>query len=157
MPEFTNPFTGMVPRKMTKEELIRAIRLDLTAEEEAVHLYMAHADATDDPLVKKVLIDVANEERVHAGEFQRLLNILAPDEEGLMAEGAAEVDEMQAQISDPIEQQEQDEIEVEAAMETRVGTGVEAEAADGGSPDIAEAAAGTMTIGSLIDSKEQGD
>jgi rubrerythrin len=82
MPEFINPFSGKVPdRKLTTEELIRAIRLDLAAEEEAVHLYMAHAEATDHPLAKKVLIDIANEERVHAGEFSRLLEILTGDED----------------------------------------------------------------------------
>ncbi|MBC7264166.1 MAG: Rubrerythrin [Chloroflexi bacterium] len=95
MPEFLNPFSGKLPdRKLTTEELIRAIRLDLAAEHEAVHLYMAHADATDHPLAKKVLIDIANEERVHAGEFSRLLAILTGDEEKWLAEGAKEVEEM---------------------------------------------------------------
>ena len=95
MPEFLNPFPGMVPdRKLTLAELIRAIRLDLAAEHEAVHLYMAHADATDHPLAKKVLIDIADEERVHAGEFARLISILTADEDKLLAEGAEEVDEM---------------------------------------------------------------
>lgn len=95
MPEFVNPFSGMVPgRKMTREELIRAIRLNLAAEEEAVHLYMAHAEATDHPLAKKVLIDIANEERVHAGEFLRLLEILTGDEAEFLEEGAKEVDDM---------------------------------------------------------------
>ncbi len=50
MPSFANPFSGMVPRLMTKSELIRALRMNLAAEEEAVSQYMAHADATDDPL-----------------------------------------------------------------------------------------------------------
>lgn len=94
MPEFVNPFTGLVPRKMTLSELTRAIRLDLSAEQEAVHLYEAHADATDNELAKKVLLDIAEEERVHAGEFQRLLNILIEDEEKFLAEGAQEVNEM---------------------------------------------------------------
>jgi len=99
MPEFLNPFSGKVPdRKLTIEELVRAIRLNLAAEHEAVHLYMAHAEATDHPLARKVLIDVANEERVHAGEFQRLLEILTGDEQKWMAEGKAEVDEMAAEI-----------------------------------------------------------
>jgi rubrerythrin len=57
---------------------------------------MAHADATDNELAKKVLIDIANEERVHIGEFQRLIAILAPDEDGFLADGAAEVNEMAA-------------------------------------------------------------
>jgi len=99
MPEFVNPFSGTVPdRKLTLSELIRAIRLNLAAEHEAVHVYMAHADATDHPLAKEVLIDIANEERVHAGEFQRLLEILTGDEQKWMAEGKREVDEMAAEI-----------------------------------------------------------
>lgn len=99
MPEFLNPFSGRIPdRKLTTEELVRAIRLDLAAEHEAVHLYMAHAEAIDHPLAKKVLIDIANEERVHAGEFARLLEILTGDEDKLLAEGADEVNEMAAEI-----------------------------------------------------------
>ena len=99
MPEFVNPFSGMLPeRKMTKAELIRAIRMNLAAEEEAVHLYQAHAEACDDPLAREVLRDIADEERVHAGEFQRLLNLLAPDEANLMAKGAEEVDEMKNKL-----------------------------------------------------------
>ncbi|MFQ6034744.1 MAG: demethoxyubiquinone hydroxylase family protein [Sedimentisphaerales bacterium] len=95
MPEFVNPFSGVVPqRKLTDSELARAIRLDLAAEQEAVHIYEAHADATDNELAKKVLRDIANEERVHAGEFQRLLNILLKDEQGFLAQGAQEVDEI---------------------------------------------------------------
>ena len=99
MPEFLNPFSGMVPdRKLTLAELIRAIRLNIAAEHEAVHLYMAHADATDHPLAKEVLIDIANEERVHAGEFQRLLEILTGDEQKWLAEGKEEVDEIAAEV-----------------------------------------------------------
>lgn len=100
MPEFVNPFSGKIPeQKLTLEELIRAIRLDLAAEHEAVHLYMAHAEATDHPLAKKVLMDIANEERVHAGEFERLLEILTGDEAQWLAEGKAEVDEMAAELA----------------------------------------------------------
>jgi len=96
MPEFLNPFSGKVPGgKLTKGELIRAIRLDIAAEEEAVHLYMAHADATDHALAKKVLIDIANEEREHVGEFSRLLQVLTGDEDKWLANGAKEVEEME--------------------------------------------------------------
>jgi rubrerythrin len=95
MPEFTNPFIGVVPgRKMTDSELLRALRLDLSAEEEAVHIYLAHADATDNALARRVLLDIADEERVHKGEFLRLINILAKEEEGFLAQGAEEVNAM---------------------------------------------------------------
>jgi rubrerythrin len=99
MPEFSNPFGSVVPdRKLTHEELIRAIRLNLAAEHEAVYLYMAHAEATDHPLAKEVLIDIANEEREHAGEFMRLLEILTGDEAEWLAEGREEVNEMAAKL-----------------------------------------------------------
>ena len=100
MADFVDPFRGIIPeRKMTRAELIRAIRLNIAAELEAVHLYMSHAEATDDPLAREVLIDIADEERVHVGEFQRLLAILAPEEQELLNEGAQEVNEMLEHIS----------------------------------------------------------
>jgi rubrerythrin len=112
MPEFANPFSGMVPdRKLTMEELIRAIRLNIAAEHEAVHLYLAHADATDHPLAKEVLTDIANEEKVHAGEFQRLLEILTGDEAKWMAEGREEVDELVAEMGMSTEAKSQEEAE----------------------------------------------
>ncbi len=100
MPEFTNPFIGNVPdRKLTLGELLRAIRLDFAAEYEAIHIYMAQAEATDHPLARKVLTDIADEERVHAGEFARLISILTEGtEDDLLAEGAAEVNDMAAEI-----------------------------------------------------------
>ncbi len=102
MPEFLNPFPGKVPeQKLSMEELVRAIRLDLAAEEEAVHLYLAHADATDNAIAREVLIDIANEERQHAGEFQRLIQILTGDEDEWLARGAAEVDEMVKNLKAP--------------------------------------------------------
>lgn len=100
MPEFADPFSGIIPeRKLSNEELVRAIRLNIAAEHEAIHLYMAHAEATDHPLARKVLIDIANEERVHIGEFERLLEILTGDEDQWVAEGREEVDEMAAEMT----------------------------------------------------------
>ncbi|HQE25539.1 MAG TPA: ferritin family protein [Candidatus Atribacteria bacterium] len=99
MAEFLNPFSGLAPdKKMTLPELIRAIRLSIAAEEEAIHLYTAQADATDHPLAKKVLLDIADEERVHAGEFLHLLQILTQDENQFLAEGKQEVEEMREEL-----------------------------------------------------------
>jgi hypothetical protein len=99
MAEFVNPFGGIIPeRNLSDDELIRVIRLNIAAEHEAIHLYMAHAEAVDHPLAKKVLIDIANEERVHVGEFERLLEILTGDEAKWVAEGREEVDEMAAEM-----------------------------------------------------------
>ena len=46
----------------------------------------------DNKLAVAVLKDIADEERVHAGEFLRLLRELAPDEEKFYAKGAKEVE-----------------------------------------------------------------
>jgi rubrerythrin len=94
MPEFGSPFSGLANnRKLTDAELVRAIRFMVSAEYEAVQLYMQLAESTDNKLAMEVLTDVANEELVHAGEFLRLLHELAPDEEKFYAEGAKEVEE----------------------------------------------------------------
>ncbi|HOE32473.1 MAG TPA: ferritin family protein [Smithella sp.] len=85
MPEFGTPFSGLKKdRKLTKEELIRAIRFMVAAEYEAIQLYMQLAESTDNKLAIEVLGDIADEERVHAGEFLRLLHELAPMKENSM-------------------------------------------------------------------------
>jgi len=95
MPEFGHPFAGLaLDRKLSHEELIRAIRYSIAAEYEAIQLYMQLSESTDNKKVKAVLVDVANEEREHVGEFLRVLRELAPDEEGYYQEGAEEVEEM---------------------------------------------------------------
>ena len=79
MPEFGNPFSGLAKdRKLTKEELIRSIRFMIAAEYEAIQLYMQLAESTDNKLAIEVLNEIADEEKVHAGEFLRLLKELAP-------------------------------------------------------------------------------
>jgi len=94
MPEFGSPFSGLAAdRKLTDAELIRAVRFMVAAEYEAVQLYMQLAESIDNDLAVEVLKDIADEERVHAGEFLRLLQELAPDEEQFYAEGAQEVEE----------------------------------------------------------------
>jgi len=94
MPEFGAPFSGLKSdRKLTHEELVRAVRFMIAAEYEAVQLYMQLAESTDNQLAVTVLKDIADEERVHAGEFLRLLKELAPDEEKFYVEGAEEVEE----------------------------------------------------------------
>jgi len=95
MPEFGSPFSGLAhDRKLTHEELIRAIRFMVAAEYEAVQLYMQLAESIDDEVAVDVLKDIADEERVHAGEFLRLLRHLEPEEEKFYAEGAEEVEEI---------------------------------------------------------------
>lgn len=94
MPEFGHPFNSLKhDRMLTHAELVRAIRFMVAAEYEAIQLYMQLAESTDNDLAQKVLIDIANEERVHAGEFLRLLRELDPEEMDFYEQGAREVEE----------------------------------------------------------------
>lgn len=94
MPDFGSPFAGLASdRPLTESELVRAIRFMVAAEYEAVQLYMQLAESTTNVLAQKVLKDIADEEKVHAGEFLRLLFELAPDEKGFYDQGAAEVED----------------------------------------------------------------
>src|SRR5664280_2223403 len=94
MPVFGSPFSGLAnDRKLTDEELVRAIRFMVAAEYEATQLYMQLAESTNNKLAVEVLKEIADEELVHVGEFLRLLHELAPDEEKFYAKGAKEVEE----------------------------------------------------------------
>jgi rubrerythrin len=81
------------PDKLTERELTRALRDAIIAEEGAIKQYETVADATDNDKVKEVLQDIADEERVHVGELQTLLNDMLPDEKELLEEGYEEVTE----------------------------------------------------------------
>lgn len=94
MPNFANPFQANVERKLTKEELVQAVRLDIAGELEAIYLYDAHFQATDDEVAKKVLADIRDEEKVHIGELMTLLKILDPQEAEHFLSGEQEVQEM---------------------------------------------------------------
>ncbi|MBI5583592.1 MAG: rubrerythrin [Deltaproteobacteria bacterium] len=99
MPEFSNPFAILKnDRKLTREELIRAIRFMVAAEYEAIQLYQQTAESTDHKLARAVLLDVANEEKEHAGEFLRLLQALDPEEETFYKTGYEEVEELIAKL-----------------------------------------------------------
>lgn len=99
MPNFANPFSGNVPRKISKEELIQAVRLDIAGELEAIFVYDAHVQATDDPRAKKILGDIRDEEKAHVGELMELLRILDPKEGKFFEEGVEEVKELMEELA----------------------------------------------------------
>ena len=66
--------------KVKKEDLNKEIlRLGMIAELDAVSLYEQLAVMTEKESIKKVLLDIAKEEKTHVGEFEALL--LEEDEE----------------------------------------------------------------------------
>jgi rubrerythrin len=92
-----NPFVANVPRQLSAEELVQALRVDLAGELEAIIGYEAHAMATSDERVKKVLYHIADEERQHVGELQQLIYLLNPKEQQFTEKGKQEILQQQAQ------------------------------------------------------------
>lgn len=91
-----DPFVANVPRQLSAAELLQALRVDLAGELEAIIGYEAHAMATSDERVKKVLYHIADEERQHVGELQQLIYLLNPSEQQFTEKGKQEIIQQQA-------------------------------------------------------------
>ena len=78
------------PKDLDKEILRAAI----IAELDATNLYEQMANLTQSQMLKKVLLDIAREEKTHVGEFQTLLLKLDEEQVKELAGGQAEVEEM---------------------------------------------------------------
>ena len=81
--------------KVKKEDLDKEIlRLGIIAELDAVSLYEQLAVMTDKEDIKKVLLDIAKEEKTHVGEFETML--LREDTEQLkeLEAGKKEIEEL---------------------------------------------------------------
>lgn len=96
-----DPFVANVPKQLSGPELVQAIRVDIAGEMEAIIGYEAHAMATSDERVKKILYHIANEERRHVGELQQLLYVLNPGEEEFIQKGIQTIQQQQAQNFQP--------------------------------------------------------
>jgi len=62
-----HPLELPVDRKLSREEIADALRLSIIAELDAISLYTQLARAIDDEDVRRVLLDVAREEKTHVG------------------------------------------------------------------------------------------
>ena len=70
--------------------LQNALRHAVISEEKAIIEYSAIADMTDDTKVKKVLMSIANEEKRHIGEINKVLTYLNGDEFPEIVAGVSE-------------------------------------------------------------------
>ena len=138
MPQ-TDPFTYNVPKKLTNAELARALRLDAAAELDAMNLYEAHIEATDNEEAKKVLAFITKDEKEHYALFVELIRRLDPDLADELASASPKLD---AILSAPTGEVS------EEAIESAGGGG-------GGNGSVSDAAAERellrrATVGSLL-------
>lgn len=81
--------------KVKKEDLDKEIlRAGIIAELDAVSFYEQMAAMTENKDIKKILLDIAKEEKTHFGEFQALLLKLDKEQMKELEEGKKEVDEL---------------------------------------------------------------
>jgi len=84
-----------IPGDIDKEnEDKQILRVGLIAELDAISLYEQLASKTKDPKIKKVLLDIAKEEKTHVGEFLALLLEMDKQQMEELEKGKEEVKEI---------------------------------------------------------------
>lgn len=82
-------------QKVSKENIDKEIlRVGMIAELDAVSFYEQLAAMTENENIKKVLMDIAKEEKTHVGEFEALLLKIDKEYERELEEGKKEVEEL---------------------------------------------------------------
>ncbi len=83
--------TGKLKKEGLDQKILRAA---IIAELDAINLYEQMADMTQNKSIKKLLLDVAREEKTHVGEFQTLLLSEDPQQKDELEEGKKEVKQL---------------------------------------------------------------
>jgi rubrerythrin len=80
--------------KVAKGRLDKEIlRAGIIAELDAINLYEQMAALTANKNIKRILLDIAREEKTHVGEFQTLLLMEDKEQKKELEEGRKEVEE----------------------------------------------------------------
>jgi len=73
------------------------LRWGIMAELDAINFYEQMAEKAKDPNIKKVMLEVAKEEKEHVGEFQTMLFEKDKEQVEEYEEGKKEVEEMESE------------------------------------------------------------
>lgn len=84
--------------KISKENLDKEIlRAGIIAELDAINLYEQMAALAQNDDIKRILLDIAKEEKTHVGEFQALLLMNDAEQTKELEEGKKEVEELSSE------------------------------------------------------------
>lgn len=86
---------GKVKKEQVDEQILR---VGMIAELDAVNLYQQMAALSENENIRKLLLDIAKEEKTHLGEFQTLLLKEDPEQITELEKGKKEVEELTRQI-----------------------------------------------------------
>ena len=67
-------------KKLGPVEMLRAIKLAIASEFEAIQIYQQIMESTDDKRIINVLKEITNDEKHHAGGLYKLLEFLSPSD-----------------------------------------------------------------------------
>jgi rubrerythrin len=82
-------------KSVKKEDLdLEILRAGMIAELDAINFYEQMAALTESEAIRKVLLDIAKEEKTHMGEFQALLLRKDEEQKEELKEGEEEVEEL---------------------------------------------------------------
>lgn len=73
---------------------LEILRMGIIAELDAINLYEQMAEMTNDKLLKKILLDIAREEKTHVGEFLAYLLKLDAEQGKELEKGSEEIGEL---------------------------------------------------------------
>lgn len=80
-----------VDKKSIDKEILRA---SIIAELDAINFYEQMADLTSNENIRKILLDIAREEKTHVGEFQAMLLKIDEEQVEELKKGEKEVEEL---------------------------------------------------------------
>lgn len=95
---YLNELMASIPNKndkiSPKRKDMEILRTAIIAEYDAINLYEQLSEVASNSDVKKLLLDIANEEKVHIGEFESVLEFLDEEHEPNEEEGEEEVTDL---------------------------------------------------------------
>ena len=74
------------------------LRISISAELSAINLYQKLAELTSNIQLRKVLLDIAKEEKVHVAEFETILSMLDKEEVESKIEGEEEINNLLSEV-----------------------------------------------------------
>ena len=81
--------------KVREEDIDKEIlRIAIIAELDAVNLYEQMASMTKNEKIRKILLDIAREEKTHVGEFLEMLLRMDPEQVKELEKGREEIKEL---------------------------------------------------------------
>jgi len=99
-PELTliSELMSIIPNDLNKikgpKKEMEILRAAIIAEYDAINLYEQMAEVSSNSKVKKVLLDIANEEKQHIGEFETLLKKIDSEHKEFKEKGEEEVEKL---------------------------------------------------------------